>query len=536
MLVSVKKRVQALWTRDAATAQFRRWAAQRRPGKRAAKAVFVESLQPPSNNIAISLFATLFEDGQARIIPYHQTVVGPTHRALARIRHTSSGLSAFSSRKLLIVPARRRARYFAGLARTLQAQIETLRDLENLNYRGVLIGDLVYDVYLRRRSLPTVNLNDPVLRSVLAEQLAYVDAWFSHFRSESVAAVCVSHCVYQHAVPARVAIHLGVPAYQVTSESVYRLTQDFPKAYTDYVLYPSQFAALDEVEAERALVEAEVRMERRLAGEVGVDMAYSTASAYSAGGRNPGIRESDKLKVLVAVHDFFDSPHSYGNNFYPDFLVWMNRLGELSNATDYDWYIKTHPDIQGDGVAVLERFLATYPNFTVLPATASHHDLIQHGISVALTVFGTIASEYPYMGLTVVNASSNNPHVAYDFCITPPNVEEYEDIILNLEDHLLSPSKDEVLEYYYMRRMHNLQSWVYPSYDEYLRGVGGYAQSMSTAAYAYFLDSVGAADLERSESALRRFLESDALRLGREHFSGAGSETLHGISRDPWLE
>jgi hypothetical protein len=115
----------------------------------------------------------------------------------------------------------------------------------------------------------------------------------------------------------------------------------------------------------------------------------------------------------VAVHDFFDSPHSYGDNLHPDFLIWLEEIGELSSELDYDFYLKTHPDVLGNTHQVVADFNERYPKFRVLPPSASHHQLLAEGIDVALTVYGTIAVEYPFLGRPVVNASLNNPHSAY---------------------------------------------------------------------------------------------------------------------------
>ena len=43
------------------------------------------------------------------------------------------------------------------------------------------------------------------------------------------------------------------------------------------------------------------------------------------------------------LHIVYDSSY-YGNNLFPDFYEWLDFLGKMTNKTDYDWYIKTHPD------------------------------------------------------------------------------------------------------------------------------------------------------------------------------------------------
>ena len=74
-------------------------------------------------------------------------------------------------------------------------------------------------------------------------------------------------------------------------------------------------------------------------------MRYSTKSAFvSSNSNNHALKVSNRFKVLIAVHDFFDNPHGYGGMFFTDYYEWLTFLVDLSKKTNYDWYIKTHPD------------------------------------------------------------------------------------------------------------------------------------------------------------------------------------------------
>ena len=62
----------------------------------------------------------------------------------------------------------------------------------------------------------------------------------------------------------------------------------------------------------------------------------------------------------------------------------------------------------------------------------SPFQLKEEGISYALTIHGSIGYEYPMLGINVINAG-NNPHIAFDFDINPKTIEEYDEVIFNLE-------------------------------------------------------------------------------------------------------
>ena len=114
-------------------------------------------------------------------------------------------------------------------------------------------------------------------------------------------------------------------------------------AYKQYKNYPIIFKKLKNKNKLHLL--AKKRLKLRLGGQIGVDMLYSTKSAWSSNFFSEKIiNKSNKIKILVVAHDFFDSPHSYGNNLFVDFYEWLIFLRDISLNTDYDWYIKTHPD------------------------------------------------------------------------------------------------------------------------------------------------------------------------------------------------
>ena len=60
------------------------------------------------------------------------------------------------------------------------------------------------------------------------------------------------------------------------------------------------------------------------------------------------------------------------------------------------------------------------------------------GIDAVLTVYGSIAHEYPLFNIPVLNAGTN-PHMGYKFSITPKSKLDYENFI----DNLLSKNKNE---------------------------------------------------------------------------------------------
>ncbi len=162
-------------------------------------------------------------------------------------------------------------------------------------------------------------------------------------------------------------------------------------------------------------------------------------------------------------------------------------------------------------------FINKYPKFTLLDANTSHHQLIEEGITCVLTTYGTIGFEYAALGIPVVNASVNNPHVAYNFNLHPKSVEEYRNVLKNLDHIDLQINKDEVYEYYFMKNIYNTNDWLFDHYNDMEKEVGGYSEQFTPKVYACWMREWNQKKHQNIIDTLDRFIDSGDFRLNHSH-------------------
>ncbi len=400
----------------------------------------------------------------------------------------------------------------------LGPQIRNKSDVEDLTLGGVWIGNLIYDSYLRSFKKPTIDIQSPEFLKFFEKSIAQFVFWQDFFDNNDVRAVNLSHCVYNHAMPLRLAVSRNIPVFQSNVTHVYRLDSKNMYAYNDFHYFRERFAALSESVKREGLARAERQLQRRFAGEVGVDMAYSKKSAYGAIREERLLKDSPRKKILIATHCFFDSPHSYGNNLFPDFYEWLDFLGKITVATDYDWYIKTHPDYLPGTMEIILEFIKRYPKFSLLPSDASHKQIIAEGLDVALTVYGTIAFEYAALGVPVINASRNNPHIAYDFNLHPRDVGDYRRMLMDLDNLDLEIDRTQVFEYYFMRHIYNSENLFFDDYATTVEQLGGYREQFKLPVYDKWLDEFSPEKHKKIQDALKRFLAAEDFRMDYTHY------------------
>jgi hypothetical protein len=483
------------------------------------KLILVESDQSSGNVLGLSLFLPVLAKHLDSRISYFAMMKSNRRGILKQyLRNYFSVNRHIGIRETLIIQEKnlKLHEYFLKIT-----DISTPEELEKFTIDGVRIGDLIYDTYLRRTSQPTVDLDSYDFRAIFRECVGYFLNFQELFSSKEISAVCVSHCVYHFAIPARIAFSLGIPVFQVTGETIYKMDSKKTHAYTEFTHFRQEFSLLSAAEQTNGIELAKARLDQRFSGQIAVDMPYSTKSAFSDENQKEELRfpNDGKIRVLIATHDFFDSPHSYGDNFYPDFYIWLEKLGEISNETDYNWYFKTHRDSVADDRPFISDLVRKFPKFIEIDSHTSHHTIIDAGIDFVLTVFGTVGMEYTALGIPVINASRNNPHVNYDFCITPNNATDFENVIRNLPSVIYGINNAEIYEYYYMAHLFNPKSWIYYDYDKYLQNIGGYLKSVSSAVYTeYQRGGDNHRPLSEINLALENFLDSGDFHVSRHHF------------------
>ena len=352
----------------------------------------------------------------------------------------------------------------------LLSKCPTKDELINLEINGEWIGDLIYDEYLKRNEVATVDVEDPRFHETLKTGLMRYFLFEKIFDERTIRAISNGHQCYFEGIPLRIAANRDVEVFGCNESVVQRFSKNRLWGTMDVFLYREIFSTLPVKVQMEGREWAKGRIARRFSGEIGVDMEYSTRSAFSTPRtERPVILSSNKIKVLIAAHHVFDAANGFGQNLFPDFSVWMKCLCEISEKTDYDWYVKTHPDYLPGNNELVKEIISDYPRIKWIPNSTSHLQIVSEGIDFVLTVYGTPAFEYAALGVTVINASVTNPHIGYDFNIHPKSRDEYIEKIYNLsEECKLDICIEDVYEWYFMRHSYfNTRTWLLPDLQRF---------------------------------------------------------------------
>jgi hypothetical protein len=337
------------------------------------------------------------------------------------------------------------------LAEECRREVRTKADVLRYRYNGIELGIDFYDSYLRYFNEATVDLGDPRFWETVKKGFGIYLFWEHYFQTHPVRAIFVTQPIYlRHGPLCHVAWSRGLPVLNGSLGGFWcdRFRNGVGTKFKDY---PEGFRSLPESIREKGVAYARKKLQERLAGASRADLFYMNGSAFqdAEGVEIPGA-DSDAFKVVICSHDFYDNPRAQQGMIFEDYHEWLKFLGEYSDTTDYIWYIKVHPNADEKAWQILRDFAARYKKFVLVPKGVSHHQLVRSGVRVCLTCYGTVAFEYPLMGIPVINASSNNPNIAYDFCHHARNPGEYLAVLQEMESLKVPDNLESLYENFFM--------------------------------------------------------------------------------------
>lgn len=326
------------------------------------------------------------------------------------------------------------------------------KHLAGLRIKGILVGDIVIDSYLRFRPSPVLVLRDWYLMVVIHQTFREVDKavrFFSRFRPK---VHLTSYTTYlQHGVAARVALSLGTRVvsfgnYQDLSKTI---TPDSMGHARDFSRYAQDFAKLDGRTEKLALADTNIR--KRLGGAIDNAIGYMKASAYEVKTTDvPDVRGA----LVMFLHDFYDSSHVYDWMVFEDLWEWICFTVEHCEKKGIPLFIKPHPNQLAGSESDFSKLQKLYPNLRMISPDVTNRQLADAGMACVVTVRGSVASEMAYLGIPSISAG-NNPHVSFDTFFTPHTPEEYVRLLDGYQTLPRDPErmKEQARAFYYM---HNL--------------------------------------------------------------------------------
>ena len=315
---------------------------------------------------------------------------------------------------------------------------------------NILVGDLIYDTYLKNLRKPTVDMEDPYLSYLIGEAKELIKR-YNHIISECKPdAIFISHAVYLvFGILTRVALSRGKRVFvfgNSRGRQVLKLKHNHPFQTPEYDRYPDYYNAMND---KTQLRQSAIRqLESRFKGNIDNATQYMRKSAYSDTSEIYDLEEFGGTKcILIMAHSFLDSPHLYGRLLFPDFWTWIEETINIAKERGYQIFIKPHPNgLMGED-EIVDSLYSRFPFITIIDKQTPNNALINAQFDLCVTVYGTVAHEFSYNG-TPVLCAGDNPHKCYSFAHTSQTTNDYKKYLSDPSSWTLPPNhKSQIVDF-----------------------------------------------------------------------------------------
>jgi len=322
-------------------------------------------------------------------------------------------------------------------------KIKSAEDLLNFSHKGIEIGDLIYDSYLRVTLIPTINnFNDKLIEKLFVRALINFGEIEKTFKKYEVKSVISSHTSYfQYGLISRYALKKNIPVFcsRGTSQGRKRLgMQQADKKtlryFDPYPNYKKIFNSLSSKERRKFLKIGKKIIHRRFSGSYGKYLPHMKNWNEQDKNLIENFKvEKNKKKFVIYSHCFWDYVHKFRYLVFNDFQHWIEEtIRILKKIENVQIYIKPHPNDYKNNIKTIKLIKNKYPEIIILSNIHNLSYIEKLNPELVISVYGTVAHELPLKKIPVLNAGDNH-HVSYEFCLTAKNYLDYKNKILNID-------------------------------------------------------------------------------------------------------
>lgn len=325
-----------------------------------------------------------------------------------------------------------------------------------LKFDEILVGDLIYDTYLRFYHKPTLNEINKELIYTTEVALNIYHNFKEYLSFNNVKKIVNTYTTYiQHGITARLCLHHNIEVYSVANV-IQKITKDFPYHQFNHTL----FSADKKLNKEQFAL-AKSRLESRFLGIIDPATSYMRSSAYSAIPLDPRLKEKFLLKsrnIIIYMHEFFDSPHINRILQFPDLYQYLKQtLTNLIDLKDTSVFIKLHPNAvigcREEAIELVDSF--NLEHFHILDENVSNRNIIELRPDLICTARGTVGIEMAYFEIPTV-ALYDNMYTNFNFVHTCHDLLSYFSILRGERNTEIDFDKEKIISFYYQAYIEKL--------------------------------------------------------------------------------
>ncbi len=331
-------------------------------------------------------------------------------------------------------------------------QVNGVTGLLDLKFDNILVGDLIYDSYLRFYSKPTIEeINEDIFDTIeIGLNIFY--GFENYLKWNKVKCLLTTYVSYiYHGIVARICLERNILVYTLGYNTylIQKVTKDFPYHQINHTM----FSADMELTADQINL-AKNKLTSRFSGKIDSATSYMRTTAYSDSIISDKTREqfaANPRNIIIYAHDFYDSPHINRKLQFADFYQYLKEaLTAVADLKGTTVFIKVHPNGMPGSKERLIELVESFDSkdFYILDESISNKSIIELKPDLVCTARGTVGIEMAYFKIPSV-ALFDNIYTNFNFVHVCHDKESYFSILRGESDPVINFDKGPIYKFYY---------------------------------------------------------------------------------------
>ena len=327
-----------------------------------------------------------------------------------------------------------------------------------IKYKNILIGDLIYDSFIRYGKYPTLNIKSIFLKIIIKKCIEVLDYCFLNLKRSEIERYYTSYSSYiNHGLVVRYFIKIGVPVISSGSRFSYfkKLNSNNFKHIENFINFKKEYKKLKNKTDK--ILEANKLLERKINGQNEISSNYLDNISYK--NNKADDQRLNDLDGIIFLHDFFDACHDYDGLIFEDFYEWAIYSLNIIKKFKLKIGIKPHPNNIDDNKKIIKMLKINFNDLVWIDEKISNLKILQYkNIKFGISATGSILYELAFFSKMGISAGYS-PTISFNISKNAKNKLEYKNYLINAVKYAknYNVSKLEACKVYYMYFLHNIK-------------------------------------------------------------------------------
>lgn len=330
------------------------------------------------------------------------------------------------------------------LSKKIFQRIASKEDIYNISYKGQKIGKYIYQSYCRDNMKYTIDISDKKLMKKIEDAINVYDNLNNFFKKNKIRSLIISHTVFiKYGVLALLAKKFKGNIYIIWRQknNLFKRIK-VSKNLIQSDNYKNFKKIFYKQKDKKKLIQSSKKMlKARLSGASDVLFRKNNSTSFD-NKKLLILKKSKKPKILILPSCMFDAIMFFEESLFPDNYTWLRYLLNKSKETNFEWYLKPHPDGMLENERVYDKLKLEFPHIKFINKNISNLTFKRNNFSSMFTYQSNAILEFTYMRIPCVIVS-DNLQSSFNYAKPILNLKKFDQMIMKADKLKMSKNFEE---------------------------------------------------------------------------------------------